>query len=60
MASGLYSSGSASIVGCQNSEDDTLPTRKSSSCPASGWAANHLAFAAGSAQAAKTRAGGAG
>src|SRR5271165_3800100 len=29
MASGLYSSGRASIVGCQNSEDDTFPCTNS-------------------------------
>ena len=33
MASGWYSSGSASIIGCQNSEDDTLPCTKSTAGP---------------------------
>ena len=33
IASGRYSSGSASIIGCQNSEDDTLPCTKSTAGP---------------------------
>ena len=33
MASGRYGSGSASIIGCQNSEDDTLPCTKSTAGP---------------------------